>query len=80
LRFGKLVPDVAEIRKRGWISEPSFKVEGVWNITVPVRIPGGYAALTVPRIRLPKDHNDDKPLLAACQKTAEAITAALHFD
>ena len=80
VRFGDAMPDADNIRKRGWISEASLQVQGVRNIAVPVQIPGGYAALSIPWIGLHNDDESEAALLKACRDTAKAITATLQVN
>lgn len=70
-------PDAARIRRQGWIIEPSFVLEGVENIAVPVVLPGDVAALTVARIKGRQNSGSDKRILNEARTCADAIIEAL---
>jgi DNA-binding IclR family transcriptional regulator len=79
-RFGDLTPELAELRERRYISEANPLIKGVWNISVAIRIPGGYAGLLIPWIGSPDDEEARRSILNAAQRTAAEITAALHLE
>jgi DNA-binding IclR family transcriptional regulator len=70
-------PDAARIRRQGWIIEPSFILEGVENIAVPVVLPGDVAALTIARIKGRQDSGSGKRILDEAKACADAIIEAL---
>jgi DNA-binding IclR family transcriptional regulator len=70
-------PDAARIRRQGWIIEPSFVLEGVENIAVPVVLPGDVAALTIARIKGRQNKGSGQRILAEARACADAIVEAL---
>jgi DNA-binding IclR family transcriptional regulator len=70
-------PDAARIRRQGWIIEPSFVLEGVENIAVPVVLPGDVAALTIARIKGRQNKGSGQRVLAEARACVDAIIEAL---
>jgi DNA-binding IclR family transcriptional regulator len=77
LRGIEAPPDAARIRRQGFIMEPSYVLEGVENISLPVVLPGDVAALTIARIKGRHSKGSDERLLAEGRVCVDAIIAAL---
>jgi DNA-binding IclR family transcriptional regulator len=73
----KAPPDAARIRRQGWIIEPSFVLEGVENIAVPVVLPGDVASLTIARIKGRQNKGSGQRILAETRACVDAIIEAL---
>jgi DNA-binding IclR family transcriptional regulator len=77
LRGIEAPPDAVRIRRQGFIVEPSYVLEGVENISLPVVLPGDVAALTIARIKGRQNKGSGQRLLAEARACVDEIIEAL---